>query len=190
MREARDFVHQLVLPTVYPEAIETIRWHQEQGHVVAIVSGATKFVVKPLAEALGIRHYLYTRLEVEHGRFTGRVIDPICFEEGKIYWLQQFIDERGDRSRQELVLHRLDHGPAADGPGRASGRGEPGPVPVPRGTPARLARAVLRATRRGGDQPVSFFAIASNADFGRAPVICSTTTPPLKARIVGIARTP
>lgn len=95
MHEARDFVHQLVLPTVYPEAIEAIRHHQELGHVVAIVSGATKFVVKPLAEALGIRHYLYTRLEVEHGRFTGRVIDPICFEEGKIYWLQQFIDERG-----------------------------------------------------------------------------------------------
>jgi HAD superfamily hydrolase (TIGR01490 family) len=95
LREARDFVHQLVLPTVYPEAIEAIRHHQQLGHVVTIVSGATKFVVKPLAEALGIRHYLYTRLEVEHGRFTGRVIDPICFEEGKIYWLQQFIDERG-----------------------------------------------------------------------------------------------
>ena len=63
--------------------------------MVAIVSGATKFVVKPLAEAIGVKHYLYTRLEVEHGRFTGRVIDPICFEEGKIYWLQQFIDEKG-----------------------------------------------------------------------------------------------
>jgi HAD superfamily hydrolase (TIGR01490 family) len=95
LREAREFVDELVLPTVYPEAIETLRRHQEQGHVVAIVSGATKFVVKPLAEALGVKHYLYTRLEVENGRFTGRVIDPICFEEGKIYWLQQFIDERG-----------------------------------------------------------------------------------------------
>jgi putative phosphoserine phosphatase/1-acylglycerol-3-phosphate O-acyltransferase len=95
LREARDFVERMVVPTVYPEAIETLRWHQKQGHIVAIVSGATKFVVRPVAEALGIKHYLYTRLEVEHGRFTGRVIDPLCFEEGKIYWLQQFIDERG-----------------------------------------------------------------------------------------------
>jgi HAD superfamily hydrolase (TIGR01490 family) len=95
LREARDFVEQMVVPTVYPEAIEALRWHQKQGHIVAIVSGATKFVVRPVAEALGIKHYLYTRLEVEHGRFTGRVIDPLCFEEGKIYWLQQFIDERG-----------------------------------------------------------------------------------------------
>ena len=27
--------------------------------------------------------------------FTGRVVEPICFEEGKIYWLQQFIEEQG-----------------------------------------------------------------------------------------------
>ena len=52
-------------------------------------------MVRPLAARLGIQHMLYTRLEVEDGRFTGRMIEPICFEEGKIYWLQQFIDEQG-----------------------------------------------------------------------------------------------
>ena len=72
-----------------------MRKHEADGHVVAIVSGATEYVVRPLAQRLGIRHLLYTRLEVEHGRFTGRVIDPICFEEGKIYWLQQLIEEHG-----------------------------------------------------------------------------------------------
>ena len=65
------------------------------GHVVAIVSGATKFVVRPLAERLRVRHFLYTRLEVENGLFTGRVIEPICFEEGKIYWIQNFIEREG-----------------------------------------------------------------------------------------------
>ena len=119
LREARDFVERLVVPTVYPAAIERVQWHREQGHVVAIVSGATKFVVRPLAEHLGIKHFLYTRLEVERGRFTGRVIDPICFEEGKIYWLQQLIEEEGidlakswfytdsitDRPLLDLVAH-------------------------------------------------------------------------------------
>jgi putative phosphoserine phosphatase/1-acylglycerol-3-phosphate O-acyltransferase len=92
-REANRWFKDTVVQTIYPEAAEIVRQHQEQGHVVAIVSGATRFVVKPLAEHLGIRHFLYTRLEVEEGRFTGRVIEPICFEEGKIYWLQQFIEE-------------------------------------------------------------------------------------------------
>jgi HAD superfamily hydrolase (TIGR01490 family) len=93
--EASVWFEEMVGPTIYPEAAELVRKHQAQGHVVAIVSGATKFVVRPLARRLGIEHMLYTRLEVEDGRFTGRVIEPICFEEGKIYWLQQFIDEQG-----------------------------------------------------------------------------------------------
>jgi putative phosphoserine phosphatase / 1-acylglycerol-3-phosphate O-acyltransferase len=94
VREANVWFEERVAPTIYPEAEEIVRSHLKEGHVVAIVSGATKYVVKPLAARLGVKHILYTRLEVEHGRFTGRVIEPICFEEGKIYWLQQLVDEQ------------------------------------------------------------------------------------------------
>ncbi len=94
-QEARRWFDELVVPTLYPEAVRVVEEHTAAGHVVAIVSGATKFVVRPVAERLSIDHMLYTRLEVEDGVFTGRVIEPICFEEGKIYWLQQFIEEQG-----------------------------------------------------------------------------------------------
>jgi HAD superfamily hydrolase (TIGR01490 family) len=93
--EANRWFEDMVVETIYPEAEAVVREHEAAGHVVAIVSGATKFVVRPLARRLGIPHFLFTRLEVENGCFTGRVIEPICFEEGKIYWLQQFIDEHG-----------------------------------------------------------------------------------------------
>jgi HAD superfamily hydrolase (TIGR01490 family) len=93
--QAIEWFEDMVAPTIYPAAAELVRSHQAQGHVVAIVSGATKFVVRPLAERMGIQHMLFTRLEVENGSFTGRVIEPICFEEGKIYWLQQFVEEQG-----------------------------------------------------------------------------------------------
>jgi HAD superfamily hydrolase (TIGR01490 family) len=92
--EARRWFEELVVHTIYPEAAALVREHQAKGHVVAIVSGATKFVVRPIAQRLGIEHFLYTRLEVEAGRFTGRIVEPICFEEGKIYWLQQLIEEQ------------------------------------------------------------------------------------------------
>jgi HAD superfamily hydrolase (TIGR01490 family) len=94
-REAAEWFDTLVMPALYPEAAHLVREHAAAGHVVAIVSGATKFVVRPLAERLGIRHMLFTRLEVEAGLFTGRVVEPICFEEGKIYWIQQLIEEEG-----------------------------------------------------------------------------------------------
>lgn len=85
-------IDERMVAALYPEAIELVTEHLAQGHVVAIVSGATKYSVEPIARRLGIEHMLYTRLEIEEGRFTGRVVEPICFEEGKIYWLQHFID--------------------------------------------------------------------------------------------------
>lgn len=94
-KQTREWFEEEVAETIYPEAEALVREHAEAGHFVAIVSGATKFVVRPLASRLNIQHMLYTRLEVEGGLFTGRVVEPICFEEGKIYWVQQFIEEHG-----------------------------------------------------------------------------------------------
>ncbi len=93
-RTAKAWMEADVVPTIYPEAEKLVGEHLAKGHVVAIVSGATKFVVGPLAEHLGIKHLLYTRLEVEKGRFTGRVVEPICFEDGKIYWLHQLVERQ------------------------------------------------------------------------------------------------
>jgi putative phosphoserine phosphatase/1-acylglycerol-3-phosphate O-acyltransferase len=93
-RTAKAWMEEDVVPTIYPQAAELVGEHLAKGHVVAIVSGATKFVVRPLAEHLGIKHLLYTRLEVEKGHFTGRVVEPICFEDGKIYWLNQLVERQ------------------------------------------------------------------------------------------------
>jgi len=92
---ATDLFEQMILPSVYPEARRCVEWHQRQGHEVCIVSGAARFLAEPLATHLGVQHLVYTRLEIENGRFTGRVIEPICFGEGKVYWLQQFIEDEG-----------------------------------------------------------------------------------------------
>ena len=98
--EARALFESAIVPTIYPEAVERIREHQKLGHAVCIVSGATDLVVEPLAERLGVEHAIYTQLEVAEGRYTGRVIEPICFEEGKVHWLRGFIEaERIDLSR-------------------------------------------------------------------------------------------
>ena len=80
-----------------PQALpkELAHKHAEQGHIVALVSGASKFVLRPLAAHLNIKHIMHTHLEVKDGRFTGRVVQPICFGEGKIYWVQQLIEPLG-----------------------------------------------------------------------------------------------
>jgi putative phosphoserine phosphatase/1-acylglycerol-3-phosphate O-acyltransferase len=91
--EAQAIFDEQVQGLIYPEAAALVRDHLAQGHLVAIVSGSTRFAVEPIADHLGVEHMLFTALEVDGGCLTGRVIEPICFEEGKIYWLRHFIDD-------------------------------------------------------------------------------------------------
>jgi HAD superfamily hydrolase (TIGR01490 family) len=90
--EADAWFEEYVKPSIYPEAARIVGEHLAQSHVVALVSGATPFVVRPLADHLGVEHVVPTQLEVKDGVYTGRVIEPVCFGEGKIYWLQQLIE--------------------------------------------------------------------------------------------------
>jgi HAD superfamily hydrolase (TIGR01490 family) len=73
-----------VLPTVQVAGRAAVARHRAAGDVVAIVTGATSYVAKPLARELGIEHVVCTELEVENGRFTGRPIEPLCYGEGKL----------------------------------------------------------------------------------------------------------
>ena len=80
---------------IYPESRALVRAHQEAGHTVAIVSSATPYQVEPLARDMEIEHVLCTRLEVEDGIFTGRVVRPTCYGEGKAVAVRE-LAERHD----------------------------------------------------------------------------------------------
>ncbi len=68
---------------IYPEARAIVEAHQEAGHTVAIITSATRYQAEPLARDMGIEHVLCTELEVKEGVFTGEVIRPTCYGEGK-----------------------------------------------------------------------------------------------------------
>jgi HAD superfamily hydrolase (TIGR01490 family) len=75
---------------------EAVRMHQEKGDVVAIVTGTSPYVARPLGRRLGIEHLVTTDLEVgEGGRFTGRISGPLCYGKGKIVKSQVLADELG-----------------------------------------------------------------------------------------------
>ena len=93
--EGRRFCEERIFPLVYPGALESVRRHQARGDLVCIVSGSMGFVVNPLAAHLGIEYAIHSRIEERDGRLTGEVVEPLCFEEGKIHWLKAFIEERG-----------------------------------------------------------------------------------------------
>ena len=84
LEEVGEEVFQKHLATqIYPESRALVRAHQEMGHTVAIVSSATRYQAEPLARDMDIEHVLCTRLVVEKGVFTGAVVHPTCWGEGK-----------------------------------------------------------------------------------------------------------
>ena len=87
---------------IYPEARELIKAHLARGHTVAIVSSATPYQIVPAAEDLDIPHILCTLLEVEDGVFTGRVVSPTCFGEGKRLAAQNLAADYGINLNQSF----------------------------------------------------------------------------------------
>lgn len=80
---------------IYPESRALVEAHQARGHTVAVISSATPYQVEPAARDLGIEHVLCTHLEVDGGEFTGAVVRPTCFGEGKVTAAQLLAQQTG-----------------------------------------------------------------------------------------------
>ncbi|MEM8918725.1 MAG: HAD-IB family hydrolase [Pseudomonadota bacterium] len=79
---------------VYPESRALIDAHLAKGHTVAIVSSATIYQIEPTARDLNIEHVLCSQYEVENGEFTGEIIRPLCFGEGKVLAAEKLAQEK------------------------------------------------------------------------------------------------
>lgn len=78
---------------IYPEARAMVAAHMAKGHTVAIISAATPYQVDPIARDLGIQHIMCTRMEVKGGLFTGKIVEPACWGDGKAYAARQLTEE-------------------------------------------------------------------------------------------------
>ena len=81
---------------IYPESRALIEAHLKKGHTVAIISSATPYQVHPAARDLGVERVLCSHYEVgEDGNFTGGVVRPTCFGEGKVIAAEELSQECG-----------------------------------------------------------------------------------------------
>ena len=76
-------------------AIETLDRHRAAGDRVVLLTSSTPYVSEPIARVLGIADVICSRLEVAGGRFTGRVIEPICYGTGKVTLAELWAQREG-----------------------------------------------------------------------------------------------
>lgn len=92
----RELFESHIARLIYPESRALVQAHLKKGHTVAIISSATPYQVEPAAQDLGIDKVLCTRLEVdEKGNFTGAVIQPTCFGQGKVTAAESLAEQYG-----------------------------------------------------------------------------------------------
>lgn len=98
IEECNLWFEEVVRDHIFAEAEEAVRSHQAAGDKVVLITAATKYISAPLAGHLAVDAYLCTRFEVAFdGTFTGSLIEPSCYGEGKLTWARQFCQEHGEK---------------------------------------------------------------------------------------------
>lgn len=80
---SEDVYKKYISKLIYPESRALIEAHLEKGHTVAIVSSATSYQLNAAARELGIKHVLSSNFEEIDGVFTGEILRPLCYGDGK-----------------------------------------------------------------------------------------------------------
>lgn len=87
----RWIAEQYIQPTAQPEVIARLRDHIARGHCTVLVSAMLTPALKILGDALGVTDVIGTNIELTNGRFTGRVLTPICTGSAKEHLVRQWI---------------------------------------------------------------------------------------------------
>jgi len=120
----RQFMAEFIEPIVLAKGEALVRQHHEAGDRVVIITATNRFITAPIAARLGVDTLLATECEMQGGRYTGRLTDTPCFQEGKVTRIERWLEETGQSlqgsyfysdSRNDLpLLERVTHPVAVD----------------------------------------------------------------------------
>lgn len=85
-----EVVHEVLLPSVYKEAIAEIDFHKKKNAKVVILSSALTTVCKEVVKNLNLDDFICSELEVKNGIMTGHPVGHLCFGEEKAVRLKEY----------------------------------------------------------------------------------------------------
>lgn len=89
------FWREEVARTVRPGARAAIERHRAQGDHLVLLTSSSTYMGEVVSQELGLDDWLCNRFEVVQGRFTGRVLPPMCFGPGKVEHARELATRRG-----------------------------------------------------------------------------------------------
>jgi len=92
---AKSFFVEQVCPRISEQARMAIKEHRAHGHRIVLLTGSPDFIVEPLATYLKIDEVLAGRLERIGTLFSGCMVAPYPYRQGKRLAAEQFVAEQG-----------------------------------------------------------------------------------------------
>jgi HAD superfamily hydrolase (TIGR01490 family) len=78
------FYNEYLKPQLAPNVLAKVKEHQHDGHVLILISGSIRYMLKPVVEDIGFDHLLCTDLEIGvNGLLTGHAKGPLCVNKTK-----------------------------------------------------------------------------------------------------------
>ena len=80
---ADEFCRQVLCPGLSSVGLARMDQHRRAGHHIILVTGSLDFLIAPLTQWLGIDRVLAAKPERLNGRYTGDLVPPLPYGEGK-----------------------------------------------------------------------------------------------------------
>ena len=84
---------EFLLPTLRSHVLSRLRHHQAEGHRVVLLSGVFTPCLERIGAALNVKDLVGTRLDVQHGVYSGRITPPVVTGRDKLPMLKRFLAE-------------------------------------------------------------------------------------------------
>lgn len=90
-----DCYRDAMKPRMFMQAQGCIAAHKHAGRKIVLVTGSIDWIMKPLADALGVDHVIAPSLVEENGRFTGALEGPPVGEQEKAVRMRVYAETHG-----------------------------------------------------------------------------------------------
>lgn len=91
-----SFMASVIEKNIQQVALDLLAQHRAAGDTMVLVTATNEFVTAPIAKRLGFEHLIATQLETDaSGWYTGERKGELCFREGKITRVEQWLAARG-----------------------------------------------------------------------------------------------
>jgi HAD superfamily hydrolase (TIGR01490 family) len=90
---AEEFVRTIICPRLLSDGLAALESHRRAGHYLVLVTGSLDFLIAPLAGRLNVDRVLAAIPERRGGVYTGQVLSPYPYGDGKRQLIESFAEE-------------------------------------------------------------------------------------------------